>query len=64
MDWFVFCLLVLFLEERGSLAFFPRQVLKCSSGYPGTHNIDEAGLELTASLHLLNAKIKGMHYYP
>lgn len=46
------------------MAFFPRQVLKCSSGYPGTHNIDEAGLELTASLHLLNAKIKGMHYYP
>jgi hypothetical protein len=29
-----------------SFFFFPRQVSLCSSGCPGTHSVDQAGLEL------------------
>lgn len=35
---FLFCVGFLFFQDR---------VLLCGSGCPGTHNVDEAGLELT-----------------
>jgi hypothetical protein len=41
---------------------FQDRVSRYSPGYPGTHSVDQAGIEKSTCLCLPSAGIKGVHY--
>jgi hypothetical protein len=45
------------------LFFFRDRVSLCSSGCPGTHSVDQAGLELRNLPASASRVIKGMHHH-